>query len=83
MSRRAHGRLSPAFSTKQRDRRQRIIDWWTALEMSGDAGATDWEVLDDLRDCVTQYLGFDPLGLDEAERATAKAMILVSGLMEF
>ena len=62
-------------------RRYRIIRWWMDLEMCGDAGGTTWEVLDPLRDRVTEYLSFDNIPM--ADSLTAKALLLVQGGNEF
>lgn len=70
---------SPAEAPTLESRRQSLVDWWMELEMSGDAGATNWEVLDVLRDCVTSCLGHDPPDIDRAESYTAQAMLLVGG----
>jgi len=59
------------------DRQALIIQWWVELERAGDAGATTWEVLDPLRDSVTEALqGQD---IRSAESLTARAMLLVDG----
>jgi len=72
--------LSPARDDSLVHRRQVIVDWWVALEMSGDAGETTWEVLDPLRDIVTACLALDPPDIGRAESATAHALCLVGGL---
>lgn len=59
------------------DRRALIIQWWMDLERAGDAGATTWEVLDPMRDSVTEALQTGHIR--HAESITARAMLLVDG----
>jgi hypothetical protein len=47
------------------------------VEMNGDAGATTWEVLDRIRDEVTECLISKPARIDEAESLTANALWLL------
>ena len=60
-------------------RRQAIVDWWTELSMSGDAGCTSWGVLDAIQAQVTAALTLSPPDIDKAEHLTARAMLLWSG----
>lgn len=60
--------------------REQIIAYWQELGMSGDSGATSWEVLDRLRDRVTESLLWNDLA--SAGSLTAKAMLLVAGTVE-
>jgi hypothetical protein len=53
--------------------------FWTDLSMSGDAGCTTWDVLDLLRDRVTEYLMRDPPDLLRAESLTADALLRITG----
>jgi hypothetical protein len=66
-------------SSLNRLRYMALVEWWTQLEMSGDCGATNWRVLDPIRDSVTACLGLSPPNLDLAEHLTAKALRLVTG----
>lgn len=63
-------------------RRQMVVDWWMDLSMSGDGGSISWEVLDAIQAEVTSALALGPPGLAQAEHLTAKAMLLVSGLIK-
>lgn len=74
--------LLPAAPLDLTGRRQLVIQFWTDLEMSGDAGGTTWEVLDGLRDRVTACLAVRPPGIEHAERLTAQAMLLLQGLSD-
>jgi hypothetical protein len=73
-----------SFGTLSGDdfRRQAIVDWWTELSRSGDAGCSSWEVLDSIQDHVTAALALGPSGLNEAEHFTAEAILRVSGQIE-
>jgi len=74
-----------SFGTLSGDRllrRQAVIEWWTELSRSGDAGCTSWEVLDSIQHLVTDALALGPPGLDEAESLTAKAVLMVAGQIE-
>jgi len=63
-------------------RRQAIVDWWTELSRSGDAGCTSWEVLDSIQAHVTEALALGPPTIHKAERMTARAVLLWSGQIE-
>jgi hypothetical protein len=60
-------------------RHQVIVDWWAELGADGDCGRTSWEVLDPIRDAVTDCLADDPPDLDEAEHLTARALLAIVG----
>ena len=49
------------------------------IDMGGDCGATNWELLVPLRDAVTAALSDSPRDLDEAMRLTALALVMVTG----
>ena len=66
-------------SSLDRLRRQGLVDWWTQLETCGDCGSTSWEVLDPIRDRVTECLGVGPPAIDQAEHLTALALRLITG----
>ncbi len=72
--------LSPV-NPPPKSRREQIVRWWMDLELSGDAGGTTWEVLDPIRDRVTECLSND--NISHAESLTAKALLLVAGIKEF
>lgn len=75
-----HGtKSSPAGPPSQDQRIQRVVDWWMALEMSGDAGASSWEVLTSLGNEVTACLCQDPPDVARAESITARAMLAIEG----
>jgi hypothetical protein len=59
------------------ERREDLIRWWQEISRSGDAGATTWEVLDRLRDRVTECLYMCPPDLCLAESFTAQALFLI------
>lgn len=65
---------SLSFSLRHQD----LVEWWMELGADGDCGRTSWEVLDSLRDAVTQCLASDPPDLDEAEHLTAKALSAIT-----
>lgn len=69
--------MSPA-NPPPNDRRQRIVQFWMALELDGDPGATTREVLDGLRDRVTECLAIEDIAT--AESLTAKALLYIEGL---
>jgi hypothetical protein len=71
--------LSSADPPVDSIRRQQVVDVWIELNMSGDAGATTWEVLDNLSNKVTECLHAEPLLLSKAESLTAKALLLRNG----
>ena len=77
-----NNRLSVAPQDRLGRRIQMVVDFWMTLEMSGDAGATTWEVLSPLRDQVTQCLSQSPPDVLHAEGLTAKALFLTCGLNE-
>jgi hypothetical protein len=60
-------------------RRQALVDWWTDLSRSGDAGCMSWEVLDEIQAQVTAALALGPPGIDQAEHFTARAALLLCG----
>ncbi len=75
-----HGtKLSPAGPPGEDPRIRRVIDWWMALEMGGDAGASNWEVLTVLSNKVTACLTQDPPDTERAESLTAMAMLAIEG----
>ena len=67
----------PAETRLDTERRQALVDWWQEVSRSGDAGATTWEVLDRLRDRVTECLYMCPPDLCLAESFTAQALFLM------
>jgi len=56
-----------------------LAEWWSALRTTGDAGATTWEVLEELEQKVTDCITIDPPDLGRAESLTAQAMHLIAG----
>jgi hypothetical protein len=63
-------------------RRQAVVDWWSELSRSGDAGCGSWEVLDSIQAQVTEALALGPPGIDQAEHLTARAMLMCGGQIE-
>ena len=63
-------------------RHQAIVEWWTEVSRSGDAGCTSWEVLDSIQAQVTAALALGPPSIDRAEHLTARAIMLWSGQIE-
>lgn len=59
--------------------RQLLVDWWSALRVCGDSGATTWEVLDGLEREVTECLALPTPDLVQAKSLTAMAMHLIAG----
>ena len=61
---------------------QQILDFWNALRVCDESGATTWEVLEKLEHEVTDC--FAPLSpdLNKAVSLTAYAMLLVAGASE-
>jgi len=74
--------LSAALSFQQEQLRQTVIDFWHKLELEGNAGETTWEVLDLIRDQVTECLMHSPPDLAKAASLTAEAALLVGGRNE-
>ena len=62
---------------------QRIADWWSALRVSEDPGATTWEVLDGLEREVTDCLAVEPQDICRAESLTARAILLFAGRQDY
>jgi hypothetical protein len=58
-----------------------IVEFWMEIERSGDAGATTWEVLDRIRNRVTECLRQDSPNLIEARRLTAEAIGKIEGVI--
>jgi len=59
-----------------------VSDWWSQLDVCGEPGATTWEVLETLRQQVTDCLSKDPPDIDEAESLTAIAQLRMTGQSE-
>ena len=74
--------LSAALSSQQGQLRQAVVNWWRNLELEGNAGETTWEVLDSIRDRVTECLMRSPPDLAMAASLTAEAALLVGGRNE-
>jgi hypothetical protein len=74
--------LSSADPPVHSVRRQQLVDVWIELNMSGDAGATTWEVLDRFSNAVTECLLAEPPLLNKAESLTAEAFLLRNGMTE-
>ena len=64
--------LSPADSSQDSIRRQRIVDFWMELDAFEEAGGNSWEALLALRNEVTSSLWTGDLA--EAESLTAQAL---------
>jgi hypothetical protein len=78
--------LSPAEPLTLQDRVNLIREIWHAWSMSGDAGATSWDVLEGIQAHVTDCLYFGSMHLDSIEMAeslTFKAFLLREGQMNF
>lgn len=60
-----------------------IIDFWNALRVQDQTGATTWDVLEVLERRVTKALEASPPDRFEAESATAEAFGLISGFINF
>jgi hypothetical protein len=67
----------------QRQRVQRIVDFWTLLFIGEDPGETNWEELEVLQLQVTDALASNPPNVTRAETLTAYAAALISGLSSF
>lgn len=78
----ASNELSAAPSFQQEQLRQKVIDFWCNLEPDRDAGETTWEVLDPIRDQVTECLMHSPPDLAKAASLTAEAALLIGGRNE-
>ena len=61
------------------DPEEAIKAFWASLEEGGDAGCTTWEVLDPIRDKVTECLAQSPPDIARASRLTALAIALTEG----
>lgn len=69
--------LSPDEFTNLQFIKARVIEYWNGMSVCDDAGGTSWDVLDEIRNDVTELLacgGPDDLRL--AERKTAMAEFL-------
>ncbi len=75
-------KLLPDELTQPERQSRLMIEFWTALDNEGDAGATTWEALDRLRDRVTTALRKRPPDISLADSLTAKAALLISGYRE-
>jgi hypothetical protein len=71
--------LSPALSATDRERIQRLVDFWNVYMADGDSGETTKEVLEELQREVTDCLYRDPPDINLAERWTARAFHLIEG----
>jgi hypothetical protein len=80
---RPYTELLPAEPLTDRDRLELLWKIWRELSMSGDAGATSWDVLDGIQAQVTEHLSFDPPNISIAESLTAKAFLLREGQSNF
>ncbi len=58
---------------------RQVAEWWNQLRVSGDSGATTWEVLDDLERKVTDCITADPPDIARAVSLTMRAMHFVAG----
>jgi hypothetical protein len=61
------------------NRSQPLVDFWNALRISGDSGATTWEELEKLEHEVTDCLAGQMPDVERAESLTARAMLLIAG----
>lgn len=72
------GELLPDQCSENSEARiRRIVEFWSALRICGDPGATTWDVLDEIEQQVTQALANGDLDL--ADRLSARAWCLVEG----
>ena len=69
--------MPPAEVANLDSRRRRLVDYWNAWSVCDDSGGTSWDVLDEIRMQVTEFLARgQPGDLRQAERQTAKAEFL-------
>lgn len=67
----------PPEDSNLNTRKRRLVDYWNGLSVCDDSGGTSWDVLDDLRMQVTEFIDRgSPGDLRQAERLTAKAEFL-------
>ena len=59
-------------------RRQRIVEFWSAVHIDEDSGSTTWEVLEGLERRVTDCLAAQPPNIDLAEQLTAKTLLIMA-----
>ena len=71
--------LPPTLSATDRERIQRLVDFWNAYTADDDSGDTTKEVLEELQREVTDCLYRDPPDMNMAERLTARAFHLIEG----
>ena len=71
-------KLLPDQLARSEWRARLVTEFWTSLYSDGEAGATNWEALDRLRDRVRTALRKRPPDLCLAESLTAKAAILLT-----
>ncbi len=79
-------KLSPVEPLTVQDRVNLIREIWHSWSMSGDAGATTWDVLEGIQAQVTDCLYFGSThveSIEMAESLTAKAFLLRDGQMSF
>ena len=71
--------LSPVEPNPMKDRIRQIVEVWNELDCCGQAGATTWGVLEELRLEVTECLYRAPPDVSRAESLTAYAFLLIDG----
>lgn len=64
------------------DRILLIVDFWNAVRVCGDPGATTWEELETIEREVTSCLARQIPDVEKAESLTARAMRLIAGCSE-
>jgi hypothetical protein len=67
------------LSSDDRERLKRVATTWNAIETSSDTGRAPPEVLEQLRQEVSDCLYHRPPIIPRAEKLTAQALLLISG----
>jgi hypothetical protein len=78
------GRFTESLSDAELDlgtRRRLIVDIWCAIDAGDSSGATTWDVIEDIRIRVTDFLASGTENdIRNAERLTAEALCRWHGL---
>jgi hypothetical protein len=75
--------LSPDDPSDPKNRLQEVINFWNGFGCRQDAGETTWGILEEIQIQVTECLRQQSPDLEEAERLTAKAALLLTGRIVF
>ena len=71
--------MSPEDPRHRSVRIRGMVDFWSDFDVCGEAGATTLEVIEALRQDVTECLSRNPPDVEKAESLTARALLLIAG----